>query len=50
MRVEVEELVALVADEIMTTAGSPARNANRLRHLERCLEGAVIDWRDAIDA
>ena len=50
MWIEVEELVALMTDEVVATAWSAACYANALRHLEYCFETCVVDGRDAIDA
>ena len=50
MRIEVEELLALMADEVVATARSPARDADGLGHFERGFERGVVDGSDAVDA
>ena len=50
MRVEVEELVALVPDEVVAAARAAAGDPDGLRQFERLLERGVVDRRDAVDA
>lgn len=50
MGVEVEEIICLVPNEVMTATRPTARNSHGLRHLECCLKGGMVDWCDAIDA
>lgn len=50
MRIEVEEVVALMSDEVVAAAGSAACDADALRELENCLESYVISRCDFLDA
>lgn len=50
MRVEVEEVVALVADEVVAGAWTATGDADGLRHLNGGFEGGVVDGRDTVDA
>lgn len=50
MRVEIEELIALVSDEVVATARSATRYPNRLRQLENGFERSMVDWCDTFDA
>ena len=50
MRVEVEEVVSLVADEVVAAAGSAACDTNALGKFESCLECSVVGWSDFFDS
>lgn len=50
MRVEVEEVTPLHSDEVMAGRGTPARDADALRHHQRGLERVPVHRRHAINA
>jgi hypothetical protein len=50
MRIEVEELLALVANEVVTRARSSAGYSYALRELEGGFQRRMVDGRDAVDA
>lgn len=50
MWVEIEKLVALMADEVVAAAWSAACDSYRLWEFQRRLESCVVDWRDSVDA
>ena len=50
MWVQVEELIPLVADEVMTTAWTAACDADGLRHFQGCFQRGVVDGCDAVDS
>lgn len=50
VRIEVEELVALVTDEVVAAAWAATGNADGLREGEAGFERGVIDGRYAVEA
>lgn len=50
MRVQVEEAVSLVPEEVVRGRGPPTGDADALRQLQRGLQRGVVDGRDAVDA
>lgn len=50
MWVEIEELLTLVTDEVVTCAWPSAGDAYTLGQSERGFEGWVVDGSDAVDA